>query len=121
MTILKDLNKAFVIRQESGRKVPLNDLDCCLISMKELKIEQYLTSLKRQKESHHNSTAQTSEKADHHSDQHFFNQSRYDSHTSYDPKELVFFATRLPFLNMKVNLYSYVVTNSAGELRLLEL
>ena len=50
MSILIDLNKAFVIRQESGRKVPLNDLDCCLISMKELKIEHYFQHLKIQKE-----------------------------------------------------------------------
>ena len=50
MKLLQDLNQAFVIRQESGRRVPLNDLDCCLISIKELKIERYFTKNKLMKE-----------------------------------------------------------------------
>ena len=50
MKLLQDLNQAFVIRQESGRRVPLNDLDCCLISIKELKIKEYFAKIKQMKE-----------------------------------------------------------------------
>ena len=38
MQMLIDLNSSFVIRQDSGREVPLNDLDCCLITIQEKKI-----------------------------------------------------------------------------------
>ena len=33
MKTLIDLNKHFKIRQETGRLVPLNDMDCCLITI----------------------------------------------------------------------------------------
>ena len=40
MQVLIDLNDSFVIRQNTGRLVPLNDLDCCLISIQEKKISK---------------------------------------------------------------------------------
>ena len=33
MRVLVELKKQFMIRQASGRMVPLNDLDCCLIAI----------------------------------------------------------------------------------------
>ena len=45
MSILQDLNKAYVILQEIAgkdyRPVPLNDLDCCLIQINEIKIARF--------------------------------------------------------------------------------
>ena len=38
MKLLIELNKAYVVVQESGKQVPLNDLDCCLITIQEYKI-----------------------------------------------------------------------------------
>ena len=49
MQILIDLNSSYVIRQESGREVPLNDLDCCLITIQEKKVQFKNFTLKDQR------------------------------------------------------------------------
>ena len=38
--MLEDLKEAFVIIQDSLRPVPLNDLDCCLIKIREMKNQE---------------------------------------------------------------------------------
>lgn len=95
--MLIDLNKQYVIVQDSGREVPLNDLDCCLISIQENKIRRFKRkSLDNDPilDQDHNANMPMNENNGYHK-------------------------VKLPFSDFKVNLYSSVVENRLNETRLL--
>lgn len=82
--------------------MPLNDLDCCLISIHEKKIEQYKKEKKItttvDKLIHINKTKKVQESSSKH------------------PRHLIV----LPFSDMKVNLYNYSIKNKNQEIRMLK-
>lgn len=96
--MLIDLNKQYVIVQDSGREVPLNDLDCCLISIQENKIRR----VKRSK----NLVNDPVFDKEHNEHKHMNENNGYHK-------------VKLPFSDFKVNLYSSVVQNKLNETRLL--